>query len=316
MARARSQGGHQLGALTGADPAELAALGARLAAAGIGERAVRACFGVASVLHAPLRAARMQPPSPLPPAAVAPWLLVGGRAVPAAAARARLGDDVNRLVALGVVALGGDELRPHLRLLPVGEAIAVCLPRAPGDAGCPDDSTGHLLGALDRRRVDRWLDVGTGNAVIPLAARGRARAVIATDIDGAALACARAGAALSGAGELALVRCDLAAAIRPAQQFDRITFNAPIDRAGPLLARFWDQARARLAAGGEVLVHSLLGAAEPDGGAVVIARYTPDGATPAFGITWWRPDRPASRREISVALTPEQPHVTRAALEG
>lgn len=314
MARAGPQSGHELDALNGARAEELAALGGRLAAAGVGERAVRACFGVASVLHAPLRAARLPLPAPLPPAAVAPWLLVGGHAVALAAARARLGDDVDRLAALGVVAIDGDRVTPRLRLLPVSEAIAVCLPRAPGEAGSPDDSTGHLLGALGHQRADRWLDVGTGNAVVPLAARGLARRVIGTDVDRAALACARAGAALSGAGELTLVRGDLASAIRG--RFDRITFNAPIDGAAVLLPRFYRQAAELLVPGGEVLVHSILGAAEPDGGAVVIARYTPDGAEPAFGVTWWRPDRPASRREISVALTPQWPHVTRAALEG
>ena len=313
MARARSQGGHSVDALNRAGAGELAALAERLTVAGIGERAVCACFGVASVLHAPLRAARLPLPVPLPPAAVAPWLLVGGHDVPRAAARARLGDDLDRLAALQLVAIDGDRVVPRLRLLPVGEAIAVCLPRAPGEAGSPDDSTGHLLGALGQQRVDRWLDIGTGNAVVPLAARGRARQVIGADVDRAALACARAGAALSGAGELTLVRGDLASAIRG--RFDRITFNAPLDGVTTLLPRFYRQAAHLLAPGGEMLVHSILGAAEPDGGAVVIARYTPDRAMPAFGVTWWRPDRPASRREIPVALTPQRPHVTRAAME-
>ncbi len=313
MARAGPQSGHDLDALNDADASELVALADRLATAGVGERAVRACFGVASVLHAPLRAAHLPLPAPLPPASLAPWLLVGGHAVPLAAARARLGDDVDRLAALNLVAIDGQRVTPRLRLLPVGEAIAVCLPRAPGEAGSPDDSTGHLLAALGHQRADRWLDVGTGNAVVPLAARGQARLVIGTDVNDTALACARAGAALSGAGELTLVRGDLASAIRG--RFDRITFNAPIDGAGALLARFYRQAAELLDPGGEVLVHSLLGAAEPDGGEVVIARYTPDGVAPAFGVTWWRPDRPASRREISVALTAQRPHVTRAALE-
>ncbi|MCB9562667.1 MAG: methyltransferase [Kofleriaceae bacterium] len=225
-------------------------------------------------------------------------------------------------------------MRATVAILPAGaDALAVC-DRADGDdAGAvmfPDDSSHHLIGALPRRRVERWLDVATGAALAPLSAAGRAREVVAVDLSPRAIAMARLGAALSGV-PLALAVADLADGVDGG--FDLVTANLPIpgERAGAgprhrvsppgadLIARFWRAAAARLAPGGEALLHAALdddplAALRALPGEVVVARYTPPGLA-AFGVTAWRPDRPAARRVRDLALTRDAPHVDRAAVE-
>jgi hypothetical protein len=347
---------------------ELAGLGARLAAAGLTERAVLACFGARCLAHVPHALAaslrmrrcdrsggpgadagavlspkrspsasprfrRERPGDAPPPASLAAWLLVAGRPVAIAAARARLGADVDRLLGLGWLVVDGDRLRATRALVPIGPSLAVCDrldAAASGDAVLwPDDSSHHLVGSLPRGRVGRWLDVGTGSALAPLALRGRAAHVRATDLNPRAVAAARDGAALSGAA-LDIAAADLTAGAGPG--WDRITFNAPIPaeagteaattglhrRAPPgaaLLARFWAAAPGLVGDGGEVVVHSILDddplAVTADlPGALAVIRYTPGGHVP-FGITVWRPSALRGRAVMDLALGGEHPHVDR-----
>jgi len=292
-----------------------AALGQRLISLGLNERAVCACFAVRVPGHAPLRAATLPLPDPLPPAAVLPWLLAAGHPVPAATAERRLGVDLPRLIELGLLARDGADVRPAFMVLPAGRSLVVCTLDRPGGGARPDDSSYHLLGTLPARRVDRWLDVGTGNGFLPLAARALGAVMRATDVDAGALALARAGALLSGAGDLELARADLlgGAGERP---WPLVTFNAPLDGAIPLLERFHRALPEVVADGGEALIHSVLAPGlVPATGQAIAARYTPAGVEPAFAVTWWRPGPARPPRMIEIALTGDRPHLRRADLE-
>lgn len=314
-------------------PARWAAVGAALAQAGLTGRAVTACFGVAAVAHVPraVAAGRRFPASP-PPAAIAPWLLAAGGAVTADAAAAALGDALPALDAAGLVDARDGRVRARVTVLPAGSALAVAdrWDHLADDAVTPpDDSSHHLVAALPARRVDRWLDLATGAAWAPLAAAGRAREVVAADVAPRAIALARLGAALSGHA-LDLRVTDLADGIPG--RFALVTANLPIPPGTPaarpgeprhrvggpgLAARLWTTLPRLLAPGGEAVIHTALeGDAAPPSlpGELVIARYTPPGH-PAFGVVAWRPERPAGRRVVEVALTAAQPHAPRAALE-
>ncbi|WP_428264717.1 hypothetical protein [Haliangium sp.] len=347
------------------DAAVLAALGARLRARGLSLPALRHCFGVRCAIHAPAAARAGHPsgePAPVsserrrsgpwapPPAALLAYLFVAGDRVDAAAARRLLGDDVDLLADLGLIAVDAGEVQAGVTLLPIGSALMACDRRVPGQrradgdrVACPDDSAYHLMGVVPPRATRpglRWLDVGTGAAIVPLARPGTAAAIRATDIHPRALVMARLGVALSGRTDIELARADLLAGAAEHGPWDLITFNAPIpmpaEARGPryrrgaadVLTRFWHQARASLdaggpggllAPGGEVLahtwqpVHDAFDALDLPG-EVVITRYTPAGHTPAFGVTAWRPDRPRQRRLVHVVLDPERPHLSRAAL--
>lgn len=294
----------------------LGALGRALGERGLRERAVLACFGVRAVVHIERRVAGAPTPDPLPPAAVAPWLLAAGRPIAVDSARRGLGEVLDQLVAVGLVHGEGDVVVPRLRLVPVGRSICACPAAAPGHGGNPDDSSAHLVGALPHARVDRWLDLGTGNGYAPLAAADRAREILATDVDDDALACAALGVALSGLTAVRLAKADLFAGVDPGARWDRITFNAPIPGAGDdILDRFAAAAPAALTAGGEVLLHARAGADDPWcrlDGEVTIARYTPDEVAPAFAVIRWRPGRARRIVEVRCTLRPDAPHIDRA----
>jgi hypothetical protein len=322
------------------DPDTLAGLGARLRDAGLSERAVRACFGVRHPVHAPLVAAGVAPPTPMPPAALVPWLLVAGAEVDERAARRRLGDaDLDLLCALDAVERDGGRVRAKVALLPVAGGLAASdradVRRGRDAVLWPDDSAFHLIGALPPGRRRRWLDVGTGNAVAPLAAPGRAERAVGTDVCARALELGRLGVALSGARSIELRAADLLDGADAGAPWDLTTFNAPIPadaatdaaddtpyRHGPadLLERFWRAAPALCAPDGEVLLHARQPAdGYPDTldlpGSVVAVRYTPPDARVAFGVTVWRPARRAERRLVNVALDPDRPHLDRRTLD-
>jgi len=292
-----------------------AAAGRALANAGVTERAVRTCFGVVATAHVPRAiAAGRTFGEPPPPAAVGPWLAAGGEVSVDAAHRA-LGVALDDLSTAGLAIRDGDRVRLAVRLVPGGAAITLC-DRADyaGDdpVGHPDDSSHHLLGALPDRRPARWLDLGTGAAWAPLAARWRADVCIAADLSPRAIAMGRIGAALAGRDDLDLRVADLAAGIEG--PFDLVTCNAPIP--GPtdtILSRLWAAMPALVAPDGEAIVHSVLGH-QPPPGAVVIARYTPPDVQ-AFGVTAWRPAG-SDRRVAEIVLTEAAPHVTRDSVAG
>ena len=294
------------------------AIGVALARAGLTERAFRAYFGVGAIAHLPRVLDRRADPGPRPPRAAVPLeLFCAGRAIGADVARAALGSDV---LASGLVVADGDLVRGAVSVLPFGPSLAV-FDRLDDDrrdaVPWPDDSSHHLIACLPAARADRWLDVGSGPALAPLAAPGRAREIRATDVMPRAIEHARRGLALSGVAHVTAAVADLGAGAGGG--WDLVTFNAPIPAPGdPILARFWAEAPALVAAAGEVIVHSTvaddpLPALAGLGGAVVVARYA---RAPGFAVTWWRPAAPPARAVIDVELTPAAPHVTRGVLEG
>ncbi len=298
--------------LRAASPAALRAVVRKLGALGLHPRAVSSCFGVECVAHALGR----QPPAdpdPWPPATVIPRMFVARHTVPLSVARKRLAGLVDELEALGLVASDRDSIRARVGLLPVGESLAVCGP-------LPDDSTFHLIGALPTRRVPAWLDIGTGNAIVPLARRGLAPRVVASDIDDEALAFALAGIYLSDASEIELSRSSLLEDASGHERWPLITFNAPIPTSthADLLDRFWQQARTATDDDGEVILHAQQPLRDyPDRldlpGCTVAVRYTPDGVEPAFGVTIWQPSGRARCELRHQPLTRQSPHISRAA---
>lgn len=281
-------------------PSELAET---LRRAGLNEARAIAGFGGATGVHAARLAGRAAPLPPTP-AAAALELLVAGRSIDRAGAAAL---PVDGLLEAGLIAAAGDRLEPLARVIPHRERLLVCPPDQ-----LPDDSSFHLLGALPRRPVDRWLDVGTGCGFAPLLAPRLAAERRGTDVDPGAIAAARIGARLCGQATLELAVADLFDGIAGA--FDLISFNAPLPLPGSLADRFWDGAGAHLARGGEVLVHAT-GPIPALPGELTVARYTPAASPVSFAVARWRPGGPAGRREIEVELTVEHPHISRAVFD-
>lgn len=307
----------------------MAALGQRLRAMGLSERAVLACFGGSCVIHAPMRAraaramalARGQAEPIIPPAALLAHLFVGGRSVPEPALRRRLGADLDLLATLGLVDIDADTdigagaVTAAVTMLPVGPGLVLSdradRQQGPDVVAVPDDSAFHLIGAVPaggRGAGARWLDVGTGSAIVPLARPDAAAMVLATDIHARAVSMAALGAALSGRaprdsdqpapgnGGQAAPRdsdrspvttrvADLLAHADRDGPWDLITFNAPIPRdvldtgAGAslyrqsehdLAARFWREVQG-------MAENGLL----PPGGQVLVHSWQPDVDYPA-----------------------------------
>lgn len=316
------------------------AVAGRLLATRLAERAVLACLGASAPTAVPAAARARARPRPCPDAALPIWLLVAGAEVDAAAAARALGAALPPLTAAGLVVGDGKRLRATAAVVALGAGLVVVdrLDATGADVvPWPDDSSLHLVGCLPAGHLGAWLDVGTGAGVAPLAAGPRAARIRATDVSAPALARAAQGAALSGRGELELVRADLLDGAGlgpdPGARWDLITFNAPLPAAhaaGPtstwhreapgaaLVPRFWQAAAAHLAPGGEVLVHSAIDA-DPwaihagRGGAWTIARYTPPGV-PGFAVTRWQPHGPARRELVDVALGRGRPYLRRADL--
>jgi len=299
-------------ALRAAEPEPIAELVRRLTELGLSERAVAGCFGVRCVGHALTRPPPAAAPEAWPPAAILPRLFVARLPVPTNIARHRLGDALDTLQAFGLIEVDTDSIRATVALLPVGESLAVCGPP-------PDDSSFHLIGALPTRRVRAWLDVGTGNGIALLARRGLATRALGTDVDRQALGCARIGLQLSGAEQTSVRHADLLDAAQDQSRWPLVTFNAPIPTGaeGPtLLDRFWQEVRGAVAADGEVIVHSQQPVDDFPArlrlpGSTVAVRYTPPGASPAFGVTIWRPADAERSELIPARLTLERPHLAR-----
>ncbi|ACY14558.1 methyltransferase small [Haliangium ochraceum] len=317
-----------------------AALGARLRACGLGERALRHRFAVRHLGHAPLGSG--QAPVRVAPAALLVHLFAAGDTVSLRPLRRLLGDAVDLLDEAGLIAIDGDLVRARVAILPLGDALVVsdradCL-RGHDVVACADDSAFHLLSMVPTRPARpgmRWLDVGTGSAIVPLARPGSAAHIAATDIHVRALEMARIGAALSGRPDIELREADLLADAACEGPWDRITFNAPIPNAAlpcpadtPLyrrgaddvLERFWEQVGDLVAPAGEVIVHSwqplddsVLERALP--GRLLVLRYTPPGAAPAFGVSLWQPDAPRERRLIHQELSASTPYLVRGGFE-
>lgn len=303
-----------------------AELGAALRRAGLSDRMLAAAWGTAIAAHVP-RVARELPPGP---ATAALRLLVAGDTISVPDAERGLGPAYAALRARDfLVDAGGEDATAYVfapvSIVPVGASL-ICCDR---NTTWPDDSSHHLVGCVPPDRVGRWLDVGTGCGIVPLARRDRARTIVATDLDPQAVAHARFGAGLSAAPHLAVIEADLAA--DAGAGFELVTFNLPIPaeagltgagdslfrRAPPganLLARFVAEIPARITAGATIVLHAWLGPAiaaivDDLAGEVTVVRYTPDHRDP-FAIVRWRPDAPTARRAGQRVPTGEAPHLT------
>jgi methylase of polypeptide subunit release factors len=160
--------------------------------------------------------------------------------------------------------------------------------------------TGALLaravGELPPVDAGRALDVGTGSGVGALAAARRGYRVVAIDLSPAAVAAARANAAVAGLADAVEVRHgDLFAPVR-GERFDLVLLNPPYFRGAPRddADRAWrsDDVPERFAAG-------LAGALAPGGGALVVLSTDGEGdsllaALAAAGFH----ARPALRRDL------------------
>jgi SAM-dependent methyltransferase len=260
-------------------------------------------------------------------------LLIAGRPLPAELAARRLGDYLDDLVALDIVIRSGASVVPKLRVLPIGPAFIVCdVDPTVDHVAPPDDSAFHLMGALSTTPVGSWLDVGCGSAVAGLCRPRLATRRVGVDLHQRAIDLAKLGASLSG-DSIELACGDLFDTVVPGDRFDLVTFNAPIPsesvELGPTaprynrslpgnrtLDRFWNAAQDFVTPDGEVIVHMVLPAEELPSqltrpGHVGVARYTPAGSNPAFGVVWWWPGRASQLEEIALELSPAQPHVVR-----
>ncbi len=229
---------------------DLAAVGRALIAAGLTPRALELWSGTATLSH--LRA-RLPAMSPNPaPAAFALELFVAGRAAPTALVRARLGEALPALLALGLLVEEGEQVRAAVSVLPVSSAASAGRRPEPALAVCnrldaeehrdstqwPDGSTHHLCGALQGLpAVERWLDLGTGSGIAPLVHRQLAQLTVGSDLVVPTARCAALGAALSDHRRFHVVVGDLDDAI--AGQWDLVTCNAPIPLMSDAEFQWW-----------------------------------------------------------------------------
>lgn len=154
-------------------------------------------------------------------------LLLLGRPVPRAAFPA-----VDALLALGLATEDGRMLVPRARIVPT-EGIYLTFDTFSQGLDDPEgwvasfSPTAYWLASLTvRRRVERALDIGTGNGVHALLAARHAGSVVATDVNARALAFTEISAALNG---IANVETRLGSLFEPVagEAFDLITCNAP-----------------------------------------------------------------------------------------
>jgi len=300
---------------------DLFAIASRLAARGLTRESVLACYRfshLAALSWAPRRL-----PQPLPASATLAVLFTHAAGVDLDQATGALGELAEPLFSARLLVEHRRRARARVMLVPTGGGIVLAdhSEQLPDAVAIADDSSYHLLGCLPEH-TGRWLDVGTGNGFLPIAGgREHARG---TDVHARSIAMARLGAHLSG-------RDDDFAVVDGCQShgsFDLITLNAPLPASlgpqrtayrlaqGTVLRDFWSRARERLAAGGEILVHTVLPAdgealVGPSGGQVIATRYTDDDQQQHFGIICWRPDLAAESERRARALTRAQPHLRR-----
>ena len=154
-------------------------------------------------------------------------LLLLGRPVPRASFAAS-----DHLVALGLATEEADRLVPRARIVPT-EGVYLTFDAFSRGEEDPEgwvssfSPTAYWLASLTpRRRVDRALDIGTGNGAHALLAARHAGSVVATDINPRALAFT---AISAGLNDIANVETRLGSLFDPVagEEFDLITCNAP-----------------------------------------------------------------------------------------
>ena len=153
--------------------------------------------------------------------------------VPEADAERALGrEGSDALVALGLAVRNGNGLEPRGRIMPVEGLLLACDAFPSGAADPPRyvaafTPTASWCAALTpRRRVERALDVGTGNGAQALLAARHAGHVVATDVNPRALAFTSLNAALNGFDNIETRLGNLFAPVA-GESFDLITCNAP-----------------------------------------------------------------------------------------
>jgi methylase of polypeptide subunit release factors len=138
----------------------------------------------------------------------------------------------SELVRLGLATEEGGLLVPRARIVPTEDVYLAFDSFSDGDNDPPGwvasfTPTAYWLASLTlRRRVERAVDIGTGNGVHALLAAGHADHVVATDINPRALRFTQISAALNG---LDNVETRLGSLFEPVagETFDLITCNAP-----------------------------------------------------------------------------------------
>jgi Methyltransferase small domain len=327
----------------GYEPQAIAQLGRNLIALGLNPRALAAWRGTQTLARMPAMI-RASPVRNHSRAAFALELFVAGHAVASREAEAILGPNMPALLDLGLLErCPGDThtmVRARRAILPVRHvgrtgagapsALAIC-DRWDAALGrdatpWPDDSSHHLCGALAGMRAERWLDLGTGSGLAPLAYPSLAPKILGIDIVLATAQCAALGAALSGYRHYQVAVGDLDDAV--AGRWDLITCNAPIpaedgaSSAPPaprwrhaeshFLDRLCERIGARLHTSGTAVVHSRFGALARAlarlGGDATSVVYTPP-TYPAFAVTWWQPSQPSRHVAVRRMLTEQRPHI-------
>ena len=216
-----------------ADLDAAAMLGASLRAAGYGTEAIEELLGdegpSVDRAEAPVFERRL----PHSPIATVLRLFLLERAVSVSDARDALGTDgVDAMLRIGLAVEDGAGIVPRARIVPTeGLLLAFdCFSRGEDD---PEgwvgsfSPTAYWLAALTpRRRVERALDIGTGNGAHALLAAEHAEHVIATDVNARALAFTEISAAMNGIDN---VETRLGSLYEPVEGelFDLITCNAP-----------------------------------------------------------------------------------------
>jgi len=142
------------------------------------------------------------------------------------------GAAVAALRTLGYVVDDAAQLVPRARIVPT-EGIYLSFDGfsrgeadPPGWVGSFSPTAYWLASLTPRRRVDRALDVGTGNGAHALLAASHARHVIATDVNQRALAFTEINAALNGIANVEVRKGSLFDPVA-GETFDLITCNAP-----------------------------------------------------------------------------------------
>jgi len=186
--------------------------------------------GIAADLEDSVVFERRLPRSPL---ATTIRLLLLQRPVAEADARAAFGPvGADALARLGFMAFEGGLVVPRARVVPT-EHLLLCFD---GFSRGEDDPPGWVasftptafwLAALTpRRRVERALDIGTGNGAHALLAAGHSDHVIATDVNSRALAFTQISAAVNGIDNVETRHGSLFEPVA-GETFDLITCNAP-----------------------------------------------------------------------------------------
>lgn len=173
----------------------------------------------------------------------------------------------------GAIAREADGWRSRLRFSTIGSRIFAhsAYPTLAADAvffGPDTYRFARMLEGLGDRRWRRVVDVGCGSGAGGILLAGRADEVVLADINPAALALARANAALAGASNVVTTRSDVLAGV--AGDIDLVIANPPYladdlgrayrDGGGELgtglACRIVDEALERLAPGGELALYT------------------------------------------------------------